>query len=216
MAGGIIEIQQGRETRAAANKARRLCLVQGRRSIHEPEVGRKFLKSTVHVPAHWRKYMRIRVVVSLAVLLLMFGIAATSSVRAADDPNNGTWKINLEKSKYNPGPAPKSGTITIKIENGTETYSSEGMDASGKATNASFTAKTDGTDSPTTGNPYGDTISIKHPSLTRLVATIKKGGKVTVTVHIVVSADGKTRTATYSGKTADGKEIHDVVVYDKQ
>src|ERR1700683_4362497 len=160
--------------------------------------------------------MRIKAVAFFAALLLLVGIAATSSVRAADDPNNGTWKINIEKSKYSPGPAPKSGTTTIKIENGTETYSSEGIDASGKATSSSFTAKTDGTDAPSMGNPYGDTVSIKHPSPNRLVATIKKGGKVTMTVHVVVSADGKMRTATYSGKTADGKEVHDVVVYDKQ
>lgn len=160
--------------------------------------------------------MRIKVVAFFAALLLLVGIAATSSVRAADDPNNGTWKINLEKSKYNPGPAPKSGTATIKIENGTETYSAEGVDASGNPTNTSFTAKTDGTDSPTAGNPYGDTIAIKHPSPNRLIATIKKGGKVTVTVHVVVAANGKSRTATYSGKTADGKEVHDVVVSEKQ
>src|ERR1700759_3143902 len=108
--------------------------------------------------------MRIKVIGYCAVLLLFVGFVATSSARAADDPNNGTWKINLEKSKYSPGPAPKNGTITIKIENGTETYSAEGEDASGKPTNASFTAKTDGTDSAVTGNPYGDTISVKHPS----------------------------------------------------
>ena len=160
--------------------------------------------------------MRMKVVASFAALLLLVGIAATSSVRAADDPNNGTWKINLEKSKYNPGPAPKSGTITIKIENGTETYSAEGVDASGNPTKTAFTAKTDGTDAPATGNPYGDTISVKHPSPKHLIVTLKKDGKVTVTVHVVVSADGKSRTATYSGKSADGKVVKDVVVYDKQ
>jgi hypothetical protein len=160
--------------------------------------------------------MRTKAIGYFAALLLFVGFVATSSANAADDPNNGTWKVNLEKSKYSPGPAPKSGTITIKIENGTETYSSEGEDASGKPTNASFTAKTDGTDSPVTGNPYGDTISVKHPSPDHLTVVIKKGGKVTMTVHVVVSADGKTRTATYTGKNADGKAVHDVVVYDKQ
>ncbi len=35
-------------------------------------------------------------------------------------------------------------------------------------------------------------------------------------VHVAVSADGKTRTATYSGKTADGKVVHTVMVYDKR
>jgi hypothetical protein len=160
--------------------------------------------------------MRIKVVVYFVALLSLIGIVATSSVRAAEDPNNGTWKMNAEKSKYSPGPAPKSSTVTIKIENGTETYSAEGEDASGKPMSASFTAKTDGTDTPVTGNPYGDTISVKHPSPNHLTAVIKKGGKVTMTVHVVVSADGKTRTATYIGKNADGKAVHDVVLYDKQ
>lgn len=160
--------------------------------------------------------MRIKVVASVAALLLLAGLAVTSSVRAADDPSNGTWKLNVAKSKFVPGPAPQSDTITVKIENGAEAYKADGVDAAGKPTDGSFTAKTDGTDTPITGNPFGDTISIKHPSPSRLVAEIKKDGKVTMTVHIVVSADGKTRTATYTGKTPDGKDVHEVLVYEKQ
>jgi hypothetical protein len=37
-----------------------------------------------------------------------------------------------------------------------------------------------------------------------------------VSVHVVASADGESRTATYSGKNADGKAVHDVMVSDKQ
>src|ERR1700683_1144092 len=123
--------------------------------------------------------MRMKVVSCLGVLLLLVGIAATSSVRAADDPSNGTWKLNIEKSKFNPGPAPKSSTVTILIGNGTETYNGETTDASGKTTNMSFKAQLDGTDAPVTGNPMGDTISIKHPSPDKLVGSINAGGKAT-------------------------------------
>lgn len=157
-----------------------------------------------------------KLVVPIAALLLLAGIAVTSSVRAADDPSNGTWKLNLAKSKFSPGPAPKSSIVTIKIENGTETYTSEGTNADGKPNNTSFTAKMDGKDTPVTGNPFGDTIAVQHPSPNKFTATIKKDGKVTMTVHAVVAADGKSRTSTYSGKNADGKEVHDVLVYDKQ
>jgi hypothetical protein len=160
--------------------------------------------------------MRIRVAARLGVLLLLVGIAATWSVRAADDPSNGTWKLNVEKSKFDPGPAPKSSTVTITIANGTETYAGETVNADGKTTKMAFTAKLDGTDSPVTGNTMGDTIAIKHPSASKFVATMKSGGKVTVTVHVEVAADGKTRTLTYSGKTPDGKDAHSVLVYDKQ
>jgi hypothetical protein len=160
--------------------------------------------------------MRNTVIASLAALLLFAGIAVASSARAADDPNNGTWKLNVEKSKFIPGPAPKSSTVTIKIENGTETYTADNVDAAGNASHGTFTAKLDGTDAPLAGNPYGDTISVKRMSPTHFVAKIKKGGAVVMTVHVVLDAAKMTRTATYTGKNADGKEVHDVLVYDMQ
>jgi hypothetical protein len=45
---------------------------------------------------------------------------------------------------------------------------------------------------------------------------IKKGGKVTGSGRIVVSPDGKTRTVTNSGTTAQGRKYKVVAVYDKQ
>jgi hypothetical protein len=46
--------------------------------------------------------------------------------------------------------------------------------------------------------------------------TIKQGGKVTITGRVVVSADGKTRTATASGTDPQGKKFKGTSVYDKQ
>jgi len=159
--------------------------------------------------------MRIDRLIFLTGLLLLIGTAVMSA-RAADDPAAGTWKISLAKSKYSPGPAPQSATVTIKIENNTEIYDSEGVDASGNPTHGSFSAKLDGTDAPVSGIPYADTVSTKRSSPTHFVAMLKKGGAVMMTVHIVVAADGKSRTVTYSGKNEKGEAEHDVVFYDKQ
>jgi hypothetical protein len=159
--------------------------------------------------------MRIGKLASLAALFLLIGTAVTSA-RAADDPAAGTWTVNLAKSKYTPGPAPKSTTVTIKIENNTEIYEAEGVDASGNAIHGSFTAKLDGTDAPVSGISYADTVSLKRSSPTHFVATLKKGGAVTMTVHVVIAADGKSRTATYTGKNDKGEAEHDVVFYGKQ
>jgi hypothetical protein len=159
--------------------------------------------------------MRIGKFMFITSLLLLIGTAVTST-RAADERASGTWTVNLAKSKYTPGPAPKSSTVTIKIENNTEIYDSEGVDASGNPTHGSFSAKLDGTDAPVTGIPYADTVSTKRTSPTHFVATLKKGGAVAMTVHIVVAADGKSRTVTYSGKNEKGEAEHDVVFYDKQ
>ena len=40
-------------------------------------------------------------------------VAMSAFPGAQADPAIGTWKLNLAKSKYVPGPAPKSNTITI-------------------------------------------------------------------------------------------------------
>lgn len=48
------------------------------------------------------------VVLGVAVTLSMVLSAGLSSVSAqASDPRLGTWKLNVEKSKYNPPPPPQ-------------------------------------------------------------------------------------------------------------
>jgi len=46
--------------------------------------------------------------------------------------------------------------------------------------------------------------------------TVKKGGKVTVTGRIVVTADGKTRTVSTTGTDPQGKKFKNTAMYDKQ
>jgi hypothetical protein len=158
------------------------------------------------------------------VMLLVVGVGAVATVRASwakvagDEPLAGTWKVNLEKSKYDPGPAPTSAaTATITIDGGMETYRSEGgTDANGKPVSSSFTAKVDGPDAPVVGVPYADTIKVKRVNAHHYVNYLKKNGKVVVTVHVVVADDGKSRTVSFEGKDQSGTPIHDKVWYDKQ
>ena len=49
--------------------------------------------------------------ITVATLLLVLG-----PVAQAADNNVGTWKLNLAKSKYIPGPAPFEGTLKIEPE----------------------------------------------------------------------------------------------------
>jgi hypothetical protein len=50
----------------------------------------------------------------------------------------------------------------------------------------------------------------------RLSLTNKKNGKITISGHIVLSADGKSRTLTLIGADAAGKTVTSIAVYDKQ
>ena len=51
----------------------------------------------------------------LLVLLSAFGLASALYVA---DSFSGTWKLNVAKSKYESGPAPKETTVTLTEGNG--------------------------------------------------------------------------------------------------
>jgi hypothetical protein len=106
----------------------------------------------------------------------------------------------------------------VKIEsdeNGIK-IDAEGTDGDGNPTHVTYDAKLDGKDYPVTGIPYAETVSVKRLGADTFQATMKKGDKVVMTVTSKVSTDGKTRTSTFSGKDAQGRDVNNVVVYDKQ
>ena len=133
------------------------------------------------------------------------------------DSNIGTWKLNVAKSTFSPGPAPKSQTLKYEAW-GTDgvKFTADGVGADGKPTHWEFQAKYDGKDNPFTGNPDADTIAFKRIDANTIEAITKMKGKVTGNTKAVVSADGKTRTLTQTGKNAQGQDVNNVMVYDKQ
>jgi hypothetical protein len=150
--------------------------------------------------------------------ITLLAVACSSALRAQSNPLLGTWKLNLTKSKYDPGPLPKSLTRTVEAQGDGVKYAFEGVAADGKPIAYGFSVQFDGKDSPITGSmPNGaDTISAKRIDANHYVATQKKGGKVVGTSKVAVSKDGKVTTVDVTGTTASGAKEHDVQVYDKQ
>ena len=132
----------------------------------------------------------------------------------AADPQMGTWKLNEAKSKTTSGTL-KYTTVTCKSTFGKVNVSSDGIDANGKPVHSDWTGKFDGKDYSVTGDPNSDARSYTRVNDRTLNLTVKKGGKVTVTGRVVVSADGKNRTVNVSGTTPKGKEFKNTAVYDK-
>ena len=159
--------------------------------------------------------MRIKAFVLSAIVVLIVALSWNLAAAAADQ-HSGTWKMNPEKSKYSPGPAAKSVNLTIEADESHIKINAEGVDGNGNPTHVQYDAKFDGKDYPATGLPAGDSVSVKRINADTIQATMKKGGKVMMTVSSVVSKDGKTRTSAFKGKDAQGKDVHNVVVYDKQ
>jgi hypothetical protein len=57
----------------------------------------------------------------------MLGAAAQAA-----DPQVGTWKLDVAKSKYSPGPPPKEITLTIESQPDGLKFTIVGTDAEGK------------------------------------------------------------------------------------
>ncbi len=152
------------------------------------------------------------------VTIALLAVAACCPLRAQSNPLVGTWKLNVTKSKFDPGPAPKSLTRSVEAQGDGVKYSFEGVAADGKAVTYGFSVKFDGQDNPIAGSiPSGaDTISARRTDSNHYVATLKKGDKLIGTSKVTVSKDGKVTTVDSSGVTAAGVKTHDVQVYDKQ
>jgi hypothetical protein len=147
---------------------------------------------------------------------LILGIAITAIGAFAADNTLGTWKLNMEKSKFSPAAPVKSLTTTREASDGGVKATSTGERADGTPVSAGYTAKYDGKEYPVTGSPY-DTISIKQVNANTLTFTQKKnGGKYNVSGRSVVSKDGKTTTNTIKGTNAEGQAYQATMVFEKQ
>ena len=146
-------------------------------------------------------------------------IGATITVIGAFGADNsiGNWKLNLEKSTYNPGP-PTVKSLTAErqaSEQGVNSVST-GVLANGDSINFSYTAKYDGKDYPVTGAPW-DTVAIKQVDANTFTSASKKtGGTYSSTSRTEISKDGNTMTVASKGTNAEGKAFDNLMVFDKQ
>ena len=118
-------------------------------------------------------------------MLLFLTLLVSVGVQAQNDPLNGTWKLNLTKSKYSGGPPPKSQIIKYEPYGGDGLkITTDGVDAQGNPTHTETSAKFDGKDYPLTGSPNADTISMKRIDANTTERTYKKADKVTSTSRL--------------------------------
>lgn len=150
--------------------------------------------------------------VALGVIL---GTGVIGLSAQADNPRVGTWHLNVTKSKYNPGPAPKSHVVKIVAAGQGEQVTSEMVGVDGTKMSTQYTADYDAKDHPLTGSPLADTESIKRIDSHTTERTDKKGGKVVQTLRRTVSKDGKTMTVTIKGTDMKGRPVNNVVVFEK-
>jgi len=159
--------------------------------------------------------MRNKRLVGFAIVMLLTVLTLFVATAAADQAS-GTWKMNAEKSKYSPGPPTKSLTVVVESDENNYKLEATGTDGDGKPIHVQYSAQFDGKDYPATGVANADSVSVRRIDANTVETVQKKDGKVMMTITSTVSKDGKTRTSTWSGKNAEGKDVHNVVVFDRK
>jgi hypothetical protein len=151
---------------------------------------------------------------ALALLALF---AACVGLKAADDAMLGSWKLNIAKSKFGSGPAIQAETNQV------EPYGGNGIKLTAQITRAdgakvteSYAGTFDGKEFSVGGDPNVDAAYLKRIDSHTMERINKKAGKPTTTMKYVVSKDGKTKTVTITGSTAQGQPVNTVLVFEKQ
>ena len=143
-------------------------------------------------------------------------LAIGTGTALAADAEIGSWKLNLAKSTFSPGPAPKSQTRTYAESAQGMTITIKTTAADGKESTQTASFKDDGKPYVVSGNPDFDMVSLKRVDASTVHVTQMKAGATIGTAVRTVSKDRKTLTLAQKGTHASGGKFDDVLVFDRQ
>lgn len=153
------------------------------------------------------------VLVSLAACCALW---LSSSPAIAADNFIGSWKLDVAKSEFKPGPTPESQSLKLEAVEGGIKVTSRTVDAAGMTMEDTYVSKFDGTDVSWKGNTEADTASSTRVDDNSYQNVWKKRGKATMKAKVVVSADGTTLTMVQSGRDNKGAPIEIIGVYSRE
>jgi len=163
-----------------------------------------------------------------ASLVATLVIACSSGALRAQVPAVlGTWKLNIEASKF-PGPPPQTHVRSYRMaENGVLVGVAVIVDAQGRPNFLQFAAKVDGKDHPEFSTDSAAKYLSDGTAPPRTYAEIptdaplkvrwvdKQAGKLLFSGEKWVSADGKKMSFTVDTKDQQGKDVQYLYVFDR-
>jgi hypothetical protein len=156
----------------------------------------------------------IMLIRTLRLVALITGAAVIAC--AGENAVVGTWKLNISKSKFNPGPPPKEEIRVYEAQGEGIKVTVRTVEADGHSTTIHIAANYDGKDYPVTGSSDYDAVELKKVNDQTAEATLMHGRNLIATAKREVSADGKTMTITYKTSPDRERPINNRAVYDKR
>jgi hypothetical protein len=155
---------------------------------------------------------------SISIAFALVVVASGTARAQVSDSWLGTWKLNVAKSTYEPASlAPRSETSKQTRSGDSVTAVTDVTDAQGKAIHTEITYKFDGAEYDIKGAPDARSTRFYTRIGDNTYQYVNKvNGNITTTVHVQVSADGKTRTIVTTGRDAQGNVIDNLTSWEKQ
>ncbi len=151
----------------------------------------------------------------VVVAVLAFSIVLNAQSKGDPTRLVGTWKLNIEKSKFNPGPGPQSQTLTWKRSATGLDFTIDTVNAQGQKTQSHTSENFDGKAYPFKTATLSGTRTSKFLDADTLEEIDTVDGKLRTTRRIAISKDGKALTITGKGTNAQGQPTNNVTVYEK-
>ncbi len=174
-----------------------------------------------------RSLMRVLPAVAAAFCGLSVAVGAQT---AASDPFVGTWKLNVERSVYVPGPRPPADLVTLfqfsALEDGWTRFLSTSTNALGEPTILINMFKEDGQRRPVynqntlgsllaTGQETNLMRSYRRIDANTVEFTNYTDGVAALPVVRALAPDGNTYTMTTRGTNPQGVAVNSVQVYER-
>lgn len=139
---------------------------------------------------------------------------STSPSSRAPDELVGAWRLDVAKSRYRPGPAPKSETRTYIRDGENVLGVIQRVFPDGRRERIEYTANYD-REYPVTGTEDYDHVVLKRIDRYTSEAVLSHAGRVFGTARRVIAADGKSMTITFRRDSETGVSVLNVAHYDK-
>jgi hypothetical protein len=148
-----------------------------------------------------------------ALVVAVASAHAQSSSKLDDDVQLGVWQMDLAKSRYYPGPPPKSETRTFTRDKDGVKGTVVRQLADGQEERIEYRADFD-KEYPVSGTDAYDAVRFRRIDAYTADAVLSHAGRVFGVARRVISRDGKTMTITFK-QEEPGLGVSNVVVYQK-
>lgn len=126
--------------------------------------------------------------------VLAIAMSGPAAAQAASDPFIGTWKLDLSRSTFTPGPPPKAKTLVFSATADGVLIDETETEPDGQVLTFKIPYARDGRPTPQNASPAYDTLSVTQPDAYTADWKVMRKGEVIGWARATVSRDGTTLT----------------------